>query len=104
MGTLADWSSSPGSPILPAWPRRRLPPWVRPPASPGGPCCQGHRSQVVARRLAGRSLVVVIDNCEQVIDAAAALADALVGEVPGLRLITTSRQEHWASPAECWCR
>ena len=42
--------------------------------------------------LAGRSLVVVLDNCEHVIDQAAALAEALVGAVPGLRLIATSRE------------
>ena len=62
------------------------------PSVPGWPLLPGSPSEVVAKQLAGRSLVVVIDNCEQVIDAAAALADALVGEVPGLRLITTSRE------------
>ncbi len=60
--------------------------------SPEGPCCQDQRPRSSLRHLAGRSLVVVLDNCEHVIDAAAALADALVGEVPGLRLITTSRE------------
>ena len=44
------------------------------------------------RHLAGRSLVVVLDNCEHVIGAAAALTDTLVGAVPGLRLIATSRE------------
>jgi predicted ATPase len=44
------------------------------------------------RHLAGRSLVVVIDNCEHVIGQAAALADILVGSLPALRLITTSRE------------
>ena len=44
------------------------------------------------RHLAGRSLVVVLDNCEHVIGEAAALADTLVGAVPGLRLIATSRE------------
>ena len=46
----------------------------------------------IARHLAGRSLVVVLDNCEHVIDAAAALAHTLVGKVPGLRLVATSRE------------
>ena len=44
------------------------------------------------RYLAGRSLVVVFDNCEHVIDQAAALAETLAGTVPGLRLIATSRE------------
>ena len=34
----------------------------------------------------------MIDNCEHVIGQAAALADTLVGSVPALRLITTSRE------------
>ena len=62
------------------------------PSVPGWPLLPGSPAEVVARQLAGRSLVVVIDNCEQVVDAAAALVDALVGEVPGLRVITTSRE------------
>ena len=44
------------------------------------------------RHLAGRSLVVVLDNCEHVIGEAATLADTLLGAVPGLRLIATSRE------------
>ena len=42
--------------------------------------------------LAGRSLVVVLDNCEHVIDQAASLAHTLVTRVPSLRLIATSRE------------
>ena len=49
-------------------------------------------AELIARQLAGRSLVVVLDNCEHVIDAAAALAHTLVGKVPGLRLVATSRE------------
>ena len=44
------------------------------------------------RYLAGRSLLVVFDNCEHVIAQAAALAETLTGKVPGLRLIATSRE------------
>ena len=44
------------------------------------------------RHLNGRSLVVMIDNCEHVIGQAAALADILVGSLPALRLIATSRE------------
>ena len=52
----------------------------------------GSTVELIVRHLAGRSLVIVIDNCEHVIAQAAALAEALAGSVPGLRLITTSRE------------
>ena len=52
----------------------------------------GSAVQLIVRHLAGRSLVVVLDNCEHVIAEAAALADTLAGAVPGLRLIATSRE------------
>ena len=46
----------------------------------------------IVRHLAGRSLVVVLDNCEHVIDQAAILVHTLVAAVPGLRMIATSRE------------
>ncbi len=52
----------------------------------------GSTVELIVRHLAGRSVVVVIDNCEHVIAQAAALADALIGSLPALRLITTSRE------------
>ncbi len=52
----------------------------------------GSTAELIARHLTGRSLVVVLDNCEHVIDEAAALAQALVGALPGLRLVATSRE------------
>jgi predicted ATPase/DNA-binding SARP family transcriptional activator len=57
-----------------------------------GPQPAGSTTQLIVRHLAGRSLVVVLDNCEHVIGEAAALADTLLGAVPGLRLIATSRE------------
>ncbi len=57
-----------------------------------GPQPTGSTTQLIVRHLAGRSLVVVLDNCEHVIGEAAALADTLLGAVPGLRLIATSRE------------
>ncbi|BCJ45166.1 SARP family transcriptional regulator [Actinoplanes ianthinogenes] len=42
--------------------------------------------------LAGREMVLVLDNCEHLIDAAARLADTLLRAAPGLRLLTTSRE------------
>ena len=42
--------------------------------------------------LADRRTLVVLDNCEHVIDAAAQLAVDLLGSAPGLRLLATSRE------------
>jgi pentatricopeptide repeat protein len=39
-----------------------------------------------------REMLLVLDNCEHVIDAAAALADRLLGECPRLRILATSRE------------
>ena len=55
--------------------------------------------ELIVRYLAGRSLLVVLDNCEHVIAEAASLAETLVGAVPGLRLVATSR-EALAVPGE----
>src|SRR5579862_1445146 len=52
----------------------------------------GSTTELIVRHLAGRSLVLVLDNCEHVIGEAATLTDILVGAVPGLRLIATSRE------------
>ena len=42
--------------------------------------------------LADKSLVVILDNCEHLLDAAAGIADHLLGRCPGLRVIATSRE------------
>lgn len=42
--------------------------------------------------LADKELVLVVDNCEHLLDAVAALADHLLGRCPGLRIIATSRE------------
>jgi predicted ATPase/DNA-binding SARP family transcriptional activator len=57
-----------------------------------GPPSPASTVELVVRYLAGRSLLVVFDNCEHVIGQAAALAETLAGTVPGLRLIATSRE------------
>jgi predicted ATPase/DNA-binding CsgD family transcriptional regulator len=48
--------------------------------------------EVLAEHLAGRELLLVLDNCEHLIAACAALADALLRACPGLRLLATSRE------------
>ncbi|GBF06979.1 hypothetical protein DAERI_110161 [Deinococcus aerius] len=53
---------------------------------PGGPTL----AQDVCRALAGRELLLVLDNFEQVLPAAPLLTD-LLSDAPGLRLLVTSR-------------
>ena len=42
--------------------------------------------------LAGRQLMMVLDNCEHLLDAVADLVDALLTAAPGLRIVATSRE------------
>ena len=56
---------------------------AQPPESP---------AERIVQHLAGRSLLVILDNCEHVIGQAATLAHTLVAALPGLRLIATSRE------------
>ncbi len=64
-----------------------------------GPLSPSSTVELIVRYLAGRSLLVVLDNCEHVIAEAASLAETLVGALPGLRLVATSR-EALAVPGE----
>jgi predicted ATPase/DNA-binding SARP family transcriptional activator len=46
----------------------------------------------LAAALSTRPLLLVLDNCEHLVAAAAALADRLLGECPRLRILATSRE------------
>jgi predicted ATPase/transcriptional regulator with XRE-family HTH domain len=46
----------------------------------------------LADALRDRRLLLVLDNCEHLVDACAALAEALLGACPHLRLLATSRE------------
>jgi predicted ATPase/DNA-binding SARP family transcriptional activator len=46
----------------------------------------------LAEVLAERSLVLVLDNCEHVVDSAAALAGRVLADAPGVRILATSRE------------
>src|SRR5262249_10498510 len=48
--------------------------------------------QRVAEALVDRQLLLVLDTCEHVIDAAAAIAEATIAACPALHLIVTSRE------------
>jgi predicted ATPase/DNA-binding CsgD family transcriptional regulator len=49
-------------------------------------------TDALAAYLAERRAVLILDNCEHVLDAAAGLADTLVAGCPDLRVLATSRQ------------
>ncbi|MGK5640918.1 AfsR/SARP family transcriptional regulator, partial [Streptomyces sp. URMC 126] len=55
----------------------------------GGPAAQADR---IAELLAGDEAVLVLDNCEHLVDAAAEFADRLLGRARRLRLLVTSRE------------
>ena len=48
--------------------------------------------QALQANLAAREMLLVIDNCEHVLDASAALADGLVRTCPTIRILATSRE------------
>jgi non-specific serine/threonine protein kinase len=48
--------------------------------------------EALLETLRHRALLLVVDNCEHLITACAELADALLREAPGLRLLVTSRE------------
>jgi predicted ATPase/DNA-binding winged helix-turn-helix (wHTH) protein len=49
-------------------------------------------SEAVARAIAGQNLLLVLDNCEHVIDAAATLAETLIRLCPHATVLATSRE------------
>jgi predicted ATPase/class 3 adenylate cyclase len=48
--------------------------------------------QTICAQLKPRTLLLILDNCEHLITSAATLANALLREVPGLRIVATSRE------------
>ncbi len=49
-------------------------------------------TDVLRRYLADRDVLLVLDNCEHVLDACAELATTLLGACPNLRILATSRE------------
>jgi len=62
------------------------------------------RSQatVLAEHLRGRRSLVILDNCEHLVDACADLAERLLRAAPGLRLLTTSRERLGLACEHLW--
>lgn len=52
----------------------------------------GDPLQRILARLATKRLTLVVDNCEHLVDAAATLAEAILGACPGVRILATSRE------------
>ncbi|ETK34717.1 ATP-binding protein [Microbispora sp. ATCC PTA-5024] len=50
------------------------------------------RTEVLLERLAGRSALIVLDNCEHLLTPCAVLVDTFVRALPDLRILATSRQ------------
>jgi predicted ATPase/DNA-binding winged helix-turn-helix (wHTH) protein len=48
--------------------------------------------QEIANAIQHRRLLLVVDSCEHLVDAAAALAETLLGRVPGATILATSRE------------
>lgn len=48
--------------------------------------------ETLARQLARRNLLIVLDNCEQIIASCAALCEAIVAAAPNVRILATSRE------------
>jgi len=61
-------------------------------AAIGVPLPTQHAWPVLQAALAARDLLVVLDNCEHVIVAAAQLAERVLGAAPGVRILATSRE------------
>ncbi|MFV2039300.1 MAG: tetratricopeptide repeat protein, partial [Acidimicrobiales bacterium] len=53
---------------------------------------QGPILELVAAELSGKRALLVLDNCEHVIDSAAAVTETLLAACPGLTILTTSRE------------
>jgi len=62
------------------------------------------RSQaiVLAEHLRERRSLVILDNCEHLVDACADLAETLLRAAPGLRLLTTSRERLGLACEHLW--
>lgn len=62
------------------------------PAGPPGPGAPRAPADRLAAALRERRILLVLDNCEQVVDPAAELADLLLRTAPGARILATSRE------------
>jgi predicted ATPase len=57
---------------------------------------------VISSAIGDRPLLLVLDNCEHVVDDAAATVASLLRASPGLRVLATSREPLRISGEQCW--
>ncbi|MGH2725665.1 MAG: ATP-binding protein, partial [Actinomycetota bacterium] len=67
-----------------------------------GPTAAADVEDLVVDYLSGRNALVVLDNCEHLLDACVALADRLLGSCPHLTLIATSREPLQVEGEHTW--
>ncbi|HVD02493.1 MAG TPA: LuxR C-terminal-related transcriptional regulator [Candidatus Dormibacteraeota bacterium] len=58
--------------------------------------------ETLCERLAGTELLLLVDNCEHLIDACSELAQQLLIRCPGLRLLATSREPLYVTGEVTW--
>ena len=63
---------------------------------------EGSPSAAVGQHLSGRTALLVVDNCEHVIDAAAVAIDALLSTARGLCVVATSREPLHVAGEQLW--
>ena len=56
----------------------------------------------VGRELAGQPALLLLDNCEHVLDAAASAVEGLLAAAPGLRVLATSREPLGVEGEQLW--
>ena len=94
--TGCGWSSWRPSATRPPYPTWWPPPWGSP-RRPGG-----RWSTVSRRRWSGRQLLVVLDNCEHVLDAAAELVEAVLARTASVKVLATSREGLRVGAEQLW--
>ena len=58
--------------------------------------------ECVALALSGRRLLIVVDNCEHVLDAAAGMIEAILARAPTVKVIATSREGLRVEAEQLW--
>ena len=89
-----------------SWISRRAADPTRRPRSPGRSTSAAAAgtapTESLRRYLADRDMLLVIDNCEHVVDAVRELAASLLGSCDGLRILATSRESLGVSGETVW--
>ena len=83
-------------------PRAPNPPPRSPERSTSAAAAATAPTESLRRYLADRDLLLVIDNCEHVIDACARLASSLLSSCAHLRILATSRESLGVSGETVW--